>query len=48
MDFIEFLMQKHAAKPAKKTLEFRWAGCLSHLKGRYTSVGLQHEASDWR
>lgn len=48
LDFIEFLIQKHAAKPARRALEFRWAGCLSPLRDRYTSVDLQHESLDWR
>ena len=48
MDYAEFLMRKHRGPQRKKKLEFRWAGCLSHLKKKYTSVELQHEASEWR
>lgn len=48
-DFIEFLLQKHGATRAKKEkFKFDWEGGLSDLKKKYTSVELQHKASEWR
>ena len=48
LDFIEFLSQKYATTDTKVPLEFPWAGALSDLKNQFTSVELQHRASDWR
>ncbi len=46
-DFVEFLLEKrlkrHRGKP-----EFGWAGALKDLRGKYTSVELQHKVSGWR
>jgi hypothetical protein len=47
LDFIDFLLQKQRKKAGKDFL-FDWEGGLSELKDRYTSVELQHKASDWR
>ncbi len=48
-DFIEFLLQKHGASVEKKgKFKFDWEGGLSDLKKKYTSVELQHKASEWR
>jgi galactose-1-phosphate uridylyltransferase len=47
LDFAEFLLEKSKKMP-EGTPHFRWAGALKDLRGRYTSVELQHKASDWR
>jgi len=48
-DFIEFLLQKHGASKEKKgKFKFDWEGGLSNLKKKYTSMELQHKASEWR
>lgn len=46
-DFVEFLLQRQGKKVAGKP-KFQWAGALKDLKGRYSSVDLQHEISKWR
>jgi hypothetical protein len=46
-DFVEFLSQKRS-EPLRKKLRFDWVGALSDLKDKYTSVELQHMASEWR
>jgi hypothetical protein len=46
-DFVEFLSQRRA-RPLRKKLRFDWVGALSGLKDKYTSVELQHMASEWR
>ena len=46
-DFVEFLSQKRV-RPLRKKLRFDWVGALSDLKDKYTSVELQHMASEWR
>lgn len=33
---------------ARVTPHFRWAGALAEVKAMYTSVELQHKASEWR
>lgn len=45
-DLVEFLL----AQPKKtgRTLRQDWAGALRAYRGQYTSVDLQHRASDWR
>ncbi|MDR4496760.1 MAG: DUF2281 domain-containing protein [Candidatus Scalindua sp.] len=48
LDFIEFLMFKHHQKIKKGKFKFDWEGGLSNLQNKYTSVELQHEASEWR
>ena len=46
-DFVEFVAKKHTKRiPQKPT--FNWAGGLKDLKDQYTSVELQHKATDWR
>lgn len=47
LDFIDFLLQKRRKKAGNEFL-FDWEGGLSELKDSYTSVELQHKASDWR
>ena len=41
IDFIDFLSKKYKFK-------FDWEGSLSELGKKYTSVDLQHKASEWR
>jgi hypothetical protein len=48
LDYIEFLVKKYKQPRKRKTWKFGWEGCLSRLKKRYTSVELQHKASEWR
>jgi hypothetical protein len=45
-DFARFLKE---SKCGHKRTKFRldWAGALSDLKDKYTSVELQHKALDW-
>jgi hypothetical protein len=47
LDFIDFLLQKHRKK-ADRALLFDWEGGLSEINDKYTSVELQHKASEWR
>ncbi|MDC8449103.1 MAG: DUF2281 domain-containing protein [Nitrospira sp.] len=47
LDFAEFLLEK-SKKPPEGAPHFRWAGALKDLRDQYTSVELQHKASDWR
>ncbi|MBI4317079.1 MAG: DUF2281 domain-containing protein [Chloroflexi bacterium] len=46
-DFVEFLLEKRLKKHRRKP-ELRWAGALKDLRGKYTSVELQHKISEWR
>ena len=53
LDCIEFLMKKHGSKKSARNqnrgkFKFDWEGGLSKLSTQYTSVALQHKASDWR
>ncbi len=43
-DFVVFLLTKHEAKKGRR-LSQNWAGALSEHRDKYTSVALQHEAS---
>jgi hypothetical protein len=46
-DFVEFLLAKR--EPAKgRTLRQSWAGALRDYREQYTSLDLQHMASEWR
>jgi len=48
MDFVDFLLDKCKEKEkGKKIMAFKWAGKLSHLKEKFTSVELQHKALEW-
>lgn len=48
-DYIEFLLQKYQPRLNQKHgFRFDWEGGLSDLKDRYSSVELQHQASEWR
>lgn len=44
--YIDQLMEQ-SKKDSSHKFGFAWAGSLSHLKDRYTSVQLQHKALDW-
>ena len=46
-DFVEFLAQRRT-RPLRTRLRFDWVGAISDLKDEYTSVELQHKASEWR
>ena len=52
LDYIEFLLKKYESKEMAKRkrnkFKFDWEGGLSKLKEKYTSVELQHKATDWR
>lgn len=48
LDYIEFLLQKYSKKVKKEKFRFDWEGGLSELKGKFTSVELQHKALEWR
>jgi len=47
IDFIEFLLNRDAAGLRLK-MTCNWAGGLEDLRREYTSVALQHKASEWR
>ena len=47
-DYIDFLLLKHYKGGKKGKLKFDWEGGLSDLKEKYTSVELQHKATEWR
>ena len=46
-DFAEFLSRRRR-RPLRRKLRLDWVGALSDLKDKYTSVELQHMASEWR
>lgn len=46
-DFVEFLLEKQLRRRGGKP-KFSWAGELSDLRSKYTSVELQHKVSEWR
>jgi hypothetical protein len=46
-DFARFLAQ-NKARPLRRKLRLDWAGGLKDLRDKYTSVELQHKASEWR
>jgi len=46
-DFIQFLIEKQARKPARK-LRQDWAGALRDYRDKYTSLELQKKALEWR
>lgn len=45
-DFVVFLIEKKAKKKHGE-LKMDWAGALKDMREEYTSVELQHKASDW-
>ncbi len=46
-DFVDFLNEKRAQKPAKK-LSQSWAGALKDYRDQFTSLELQKKALEWR
>ncbi len=48
LDYAKFLLHKYSRKTEKRKFRFDWEGGLSDLKGKYTSVELQHKVSEWR
>jgi len=46
--FIDFLSNKYGPHGKEYKLKFDWEGSLSDLGKKYTSVDLQHKASEWR
>ncbi len=49
LDYIEFLIKKYQGLPqSKKKFSFSWENGLSELREKFTSVELQHKASEWR
>ncbi|HLE80726.1 MAG TPA: DUF2281 domain-containing protein [Dehalococcoidia bacterium] len=48
-DFVEFLLEKEKGLRRRRSKpKFAWAGALSDLRPKYTSVELQHKVSEWR
>ena len=47
IDFIKFLLTKEP-RPSRPKMTCDWAGGLQSLRDQYTSVELQHKASEWR
>jgi hypothetical protein len=49
LDYVEFLLSRYHGKSRKvRDFRFDWEGGLSAFAGKYTSVELQHKASEWR
>ena len=49
LDYVDFLLMKHDTKENRaKKFKFDWEGGLSEVKEKFTSVELQHKASEWR
>ena len=47
-DFIEFLLNKYRKERTGGKMKQNWAGALRNFKHQYTSIELQHRASEWR
>ena len=45
-DFARFLKESKA-RPLRTRFRLDWAGAGRYLKGKFTSVELQHKALDW-
>jgi hypothetical protein len=45
--FVEAILREQKPK-TKGKLRQDWAGALKDLRGKYTSVELQHKISEWR
>ena len=45
-DFARFLKESKA-RPKRTIFRLDWAGAGRHLRGKFTSVELQHKALDW-
>ncbi|MEK7449563.1 MAG: DUF2281 domain-containing protein [Planctomycetota bacterium] len=49
LDYVEFLLRKYPVGGTPKgKFKFNWSGGLSDIKGKVTSVELQHKAMEWR
>ena len=48
LDYIEFLLKKSSERRKGRGFKFDWEGGLSELKGKFSSVELQHKAKEWR
>lgn len=46
IEFVELLLKRRKENSSRKP-HFKWAGALAELKGKYTSVELQHKISEW-
>ena len=46
IDYIEFLLERRASHGRGK-LKLQWKGSLKEFRERYTSVELQHKATEW-
>jgi len=46
-DFVQFLLERKSTRQ-RHPIKFQWEGALKDLRGRYTSVQLQHQIADWR
>ena len=49
-DFVEFLLEKKVLRPKREKegeLRLDWRGALRELRGKYTSVELQHKVLEW-
>jgi hypothetical protein len=49
LEFIDFLLQKQepSSPPERPGMKLDWAGGLKELRDQYTSVELQHQATQW-
>ncbi len=48
-DYVDFLLNKYPTKQnTQNKFKFNWEGKLSDKKEEFTSVELQHQASEWR
>jgi hypothetical protein len=45
-DFARYLRDTRLQKPTEK-MKLKWRGALRGLRGRYTSVELQHKSLEW-
>lgn len=49
LDYVDFLLSKYQDREAaRKKFKFDWEGGLSEIRGKFTSVELQHKALEWR
>ncbi len=49
LDYTEFLINKYKSRENKsKKFRFKWAGGLSEIKEKFTSLELQHKVLEWR
>ncbi len=46
-NFVDSLIEKRSKKSNRRP-QFGWAGALSDLRDKYSSVALQHKISEWR